>query len=579
MPLYVTSPPGDTQRLFIVEQVTAQIKILQNGVVLATPFLDLNSLVINNGGEQGLLGLAFHPNYAANGYFYVNYTANSGNSVTARYQVSANPNIANPASALILLNIPDPYSNHNGGCLAFGPDGYLYLGLGDGGSGFDPQNRAQNGLTMWGKMLRLDVNSGNPYGIPPTNPFVGNPNMLPEIWSIGLRNPWRWSFDRTNGNLYIGDVGQSAWEEVDYQPAGVGGRNWGWRLWEGNHATGLSGLSTIVPTVTFPIHEYDHGGGRCSVTGGYVYRGPTIGDLQGTYFFADYCSDQIWSFRYNGSSLSEFQERTTELTPLGFTLGAISSFGEDAVGEIYLCDLSGGEVFKVIPALDLTLTPINPPIVIPAGGGAFSFTVQIDNRASHSLNFDGWIMQYTPLGQWQGPMLGPINLTVQSGITVTRQRNQSVPSTAPPGVYTYRGYVGVYATNTKWDSSSLTYSKLGVGDWGLGVGDWSCTGEPFPGEEFPPLSRGDRGDLLSVAASPNPFNASTAISYELRAASHTILKVYDVSSKLVATLVDGWREAGTHEVPFDGSRLASGMYLVRMQAGNVSEVKKMMLVK
>jgi glucose/arabinose dehydrogenase len=580
MPLYVTSPPGDIQRLFIVEQVSAQLKILQSGQVLATPFLDLNALVINNGGEQGLLGLAFHPNYAVNGYFYVNYTANSGNSVTARYQVSADPNIANPASAQILLDIPDPYSNHNGGCLAFGPDGYLYLGLGDGGSGNDPQNRAQNGLVMWGKMLRLDVNTGNPYGIPTSNPFVGNPNMLPEIWAIGLRNPWRWSFDRLTGHMYIGDVGQNAWEEIDYQPAGVGGQNWGWRVWEGNHSTGLGGLSTIVPTVTFPIYEYAHSG-SASVTGGYVYRGSAIPDLQGTYFFAEFVTNQIWSFRYDGFNLTNFQTRTTELAPSGgLSLANISSFGEDAQGELYLCDLYGGEVFKIIPALDLNMIPVSPPIIIPASGGAFSFNVQIQNRSSYSITFDGWIMQYTPQGQWQGPMLGPVNLTVPGGVSLTRLRQQNVPSTAPAGIYTYRGYLGLYTSNTQWDSSSFTYTKsnldISCGEWG----DWDNTGETFAPFENPSTADQIIPAMTGlVQISPNPFNPNTTINYKLQAGSLVSLKVYDTTGRLAATLVDNWREAGSYQTLFDGANLPSGVYFAQLQTADHTAVAKMMLLK
>jgi glucose/arabinose dehydrogenase len=580
LPLYVTAPPGDTQRLFIVEQVSAQIKILQNGQILPTPFVNLNSLVINNGGEQGLLGLAFHPNYAGNGFFYVNYTANSGNSVTARYQVSANPNVANPNSAQILLDIPDPYSNHNGGCLGFGPDGYLYLGLGDGGNAFDPQNRAQNGLVMWGKMLRLDVNNSSPYAIPANNPFVGNPNMLPEIWSIGLRNPWRWSFDRANGNMYIGDVGQNTWEEVDYQPAGVGGQNWGWRIWEGNHSTGLTGLSTIVPTVTFPIHEYDHTAGNCSVTGGYVYRGSAIPDLQGTYFFGDYCSASIWSFRYNGASLTAFQDRTAMLAPPGgLNIGSISSFGEDASGELYICDLSGGEVFKIIPALDITLTPVNPPITIPATGGSFSFNVQIQNRSTYSLAFNVWIMQQLPNGAWQGPLLGPVALNIPANISIVRLRSQNVPGSAPPGTYTYRGYAGLYASSTKWDSSSFTYTKSASGT-GPGITNWDNGGESFAPYEI-------NASIPVVIPSkfgleqnyPNPFNPTTTIGYQLSSSTHVSLRVYDLPGRLITTLVDDWKEAGSYQVVFDGRELASGQYFVHMETGAFNQVREMMLLK
>lgn len=349
-PVFVTSPPGDTARLFIVEQQTAKIKILTGGIVLPTPFLNIDDLVINGGNEQGLLGLAFHPSYASNGYFYVNYNDNSGNTVIARFKVSGDPNVADRDSQFILLTILQPYANHNGGMLAFGPnDGYLYIGMGDGGSGGDPQNRAQNDGELLGKMLRIDVDGGPPYGIPPDNPFVGPGLPLDEIWAKGFRNPWRYSFDRLTADLYIADVGQDLYEEIDFQPSSsIGGENYGWRLMEGDHC--FNPPTNCDPGgLTYPIYVYSHGGSpfRCSVTGGYVYRGDAIPDLQGTYFFADYCSGQIWSFRYDGLNITGFTDRTSELAPGGgMSINSISSFGEDAVGNLYIVDLDG-EVYKI----------------------------------------------------------------------------------------------------------------------------------------------------------------------------------------------------------------------------------------
>lgn len=352
-PVFVTSPAGDLQRLFIVEQ-PGIIKILKDGVILPDPFLDIAARV-SFGGERGLLGLAFHPDYDNNDYFYVNYTNNSGNTVISRFEVTGDPDIADPASEFILLIISQPFSNHNGGMIAFGSsDGYLYIGMGDGGSGGDPGNRSQNDGLMLGKILRIDVDGGDPYGIPPDNPFVGPGNPLDEIWAKGLRNPWRFAFDRLAGDLYIGDVGQNAWEEIDYQPASsLGGENYGWRFMEGNHCYNPSN-DCDPGGLTYPIHEYSHGGSpfRCSVTGGYVYRGSAIPDLQGRYFFADYCSDQIWSLLYDGDNVTELIDRTAELDPgEGLTINDISSFGEDAAGELYIVDL-GGEVFKVVPVLN-----------------------------------------------------------------------------------------------------------------------------------------------------------------------------------------------------------------------------------
>ena len=358
LPLYVVAPPGHFDRLFIVEQrsgTQGRIKILNlvTGTVNTTPFLTVTG--VSTGNEQGLLGLAFHPDYASNGYFYVNFTNTAGTTVIRRYTASADPNLADPNSAYPILFIAQPYSNHNGGWISFGLDGYLYIGMGDGGSGGDPQNHAQNINDLLGKMLRLDVNGddfpadpNSNYAIPPTNPFVGV-NGRDEVWAYGLRNPWRCSFDRLTGDLYMGDVGQNAWEEISFQPAAsTCGQNYGWRCYEGNHAYNTSGCPSPT-TMVFPIYEFSHSGGHCSVTGGYVYRGNQICDLRGTYFFADYCSNRIWSFRYDGSNLTEFLDRTTELDPPGtLTINSITSFGEDAAGELYICD-QGGEIFKIIP--------------------------------------------------------------------------------------------------------------------------------------------------------------------------------------------------------------------------------------
>jgi glucose/arabinose dehydrogenase len=350
-PLFAGSPPGDYKRIFIVEENSGKIKIWKAGEVLATPFLDIRTK-ISNSGERGLLGLAFHPNYANNGTFFVFYTRAGDNAdVLARYQVTADPNVADPNSETVLFAISDPYENHNGGMLAFSPhDGYLYIGTGDGGSGNDPGNRAQDGSQMLGKMLRIDVDNGNPYSSPPSNPFFGPGDPLDEIWAIGMRNPWRWSFDRLTGDLYIADVGQDAREEIDFQSVNsTGGENYGWRCMEGLRCTGLSGCTCNDASLTLPIHDYTHSDG-CSVIGGYVYRGNAIPDLQGTYFFADYCSNHIWSFRYDGTTMTEFTDRSAELAPGGgLNITSIVSFGEDAFGEMYICDSSGGELFKIVP--------------------------------------------------------------------------------------------------------------------------------------------------------------------------------------------------------------------------------------
>ncbi len=350
---------GNPERAYIVEQ-RGLIRVLDltTDTLLTEPFIDLSSLVSQSGNERGLLGLAFHPDYDTNGLFYVNYTAISGGAtVIAQFQVSNDPDIGDPGSFVQIMTIDQPFSNHNGGWIGFGPDSYLYIATGDGGSGNDPGNRAQDITNqLLGKMLRISIDDddfpGDPdknYANPPTNPFVGITGD-DEIWAYGLRNHWRNSFDRETGDLWMADVGQSTREEVNFQPASsLGGENYGWRCLEGTWCTGLSGCNCQDSELVAPIHEYNTGTDGCSITGGYVYRGAAIPHLRGTYFFADFCSRTIWSFRYDGTNKTEFTDRTAELTPTdGGTINSISSFGEDANGELYICDL-GGELYRILP--------------------------------------------------------------------------------------------------------------------------------------------------------------------------------------------------------------------------------------
>ncbi|MGK0216991.1 MAG: glucose/arabinose dehydrogenase [Planctomycetota bacterium] len=352
-PIFAGSPSGDMERLFVVEQA-GRIRIVQDPrttpSTLPTPFLDISSIVLS-GGERGLLGLAFHPDYDQNGRFFVNYTNSAGHTRVVEYAVSASdPNIANPAPVQAIYDAAQPFSNHNGGCLQFGPDGKLYFGLGDGGSGNDPGNRAQDPSNQLGKMLRLDIDLAVPF-IPLDNPFVNDPATLNEIWAIGLRNPWRFSFDRQTGDMYIGDVGQLSKEEVNFQPASsTGGENYGWRCMEGTACTGLSGCTCNGIALTDPIQEFNHSFGKCSITGGYVYRGSMIPWLAGTYFYGDYCSRNVFSFEYDGSTLTNFMKRTDDLQPsAGGNIGNITSFGEDGAGELYIVAFSaaGGQVLRI----------------------------------------------------------------------------------------------------------------------------------------------------------------------------------------------------------------------------------------
>ena len=345
-PVDLTFAPGDPDRVFIVEQ-RGRIRVVENGVLLATPFLDIDPLVLS-GGERGLLGLAFHPGYATNGRFFVNFTNNQGDTRIVEFAASGtDPNLAAPAPVQTIAAIRQDFGNHNGGGVRFGADGMLYVGMGDGGSANDPNNRAQTGTALLGKMLRYDVDLPAPF-VPADNPFVNDPSVADEVWFLGMRNPFRFNFDRMTGDMWIGDVGQGAREEVDFIPAGVGGLNLGWRCKEGTRCTGLTGCSCSNTALVDPIWEYNHSAGACSITGGVVYRGPAIPDLDATYFFADFCNSRIWSLRYDGTMVTDFTDRTSELRPAQGNITSISGFGEDFEGEVYIISLSG-RVYKIVP--------------------------------------------------------------------------------------------------------------------------------------------------------------------------------------------------------------------------------------
>lgn len=337
---------GDS-RLFVVEQA-GRIQIVNtDGTTNNTPFLDIDPIVFNGGGERGLLGLAFHPDYESNGYFYVNYSNNSGDTVISRFTRStADPDIADGTSELQLLTYTQPYVNHNGGDMAFGPDGYLYISSGDGGDAGDPGNRAQNLTTLLGKLLRIDVdgNSNGNYGIPADNPYAGSSTNKPEIWAYGLRNPWKFSFDRSTGDLWIADVGQQFNEEINRVESTAANLNYGWRCYEGNSSFDLSENCPASSEITFPIAQYTHnndGAFKCAITGGYRYRGTAQSTLVGLYFFADYCSDEIGFLEESGNDWN------MSLTP-AFSGNGWTTFGEDNNGELYIAGIDSGTVYKII---------------------------------------------------------------------------------------------------------------------------------------------------------------------------------------------------------------------------------------
>ena len=339
-PVYLTAPAGDP-RLFIVEK-GGIIRIVQDGALLPTPFLDFSAKV-SAGGEQGLLGLAFDPQYASTGRFVVDYTDLAGDTRVSLLRVSQDPNVADPASELPILGVDQPFPNHNGGQVLFGPDGYLYVMLGDGGSSGDPDNRGQSLADLLGSILRIQPLEAGGYAVPTDNPFVGMPGVRPEIWSYGLRNPWRVDFDPATGDLYVADVGAGMWEEVDVSTATAGagrGANFGWRIMEGPDCFNAS--SCDQSGLELPVVAYDHGQG-CSITGGFVYRGSAIPELQGHYLYSDFCSGFVRSFRLQeGAAVDQFEWPT--LAP-----GAgVPGFGRDAAGELYILG-TNGVAYRIVP--------------------------------------------------------------------------------------------------------------------------------------------------------------------------------------------------------------------------------------
>ena len=359
---------GDS-RLFVAEKRGTVRIIRADGTLETIPFLDINSLVINTGSERGLLGISFHPNYNNNGWFFVSYNDNSGSSVIAKYRVGNDPDMADPNSGVILMTFSQPFTNHNGGCLKFGADGYLYIGSGDGGSAGDPGDRAQSGQNFLGKILRIDVDSDSLYAIPSNNPFVGNSAILDEIWALGLRNPWRFSFDRMTHDIWIGDVGQDAWEEINFQPANsAGGENYGWRCYEGTHPFNTTGCLSLSSYVV-PVFEYQNTGTvGCSVTGGYVYRGGQFANLYGKYIFADYCSGGFWAITPDGQG----GWNTTELDK--FSSFQYAAFGEDQYGELFVAGHGNGTIYKLEEAACLPTAVIlaEDSTQLPEGNSLFA---------------------------------------------------------------------------------------------------------------------------------------------------------------------------------------------------------------
>jgi glucose/arabinose dehydrogenase len=393
-PLFVGHAGDGTNRLFIVEQ-RGTIRVLQPGGTTATVFLNINAKVVS-GGEQGLLGLAFHPQYVSNGRFFVYYTRiGDGAIVLSEFKVSSNPNVAGTAEKILLTILHPGQANHNGGMLAFGPDGYLYIGVGDGGSSNDPPNNAQHVGRLLGKILRIDINTPSGYRSPPTNPYVGIDGR-DEIFARGLRNPWRFSFDRLTGQQWVGDVGQNAREEVN-SPI-VSGGNYGWRVYEGTVCTNVDPSLCTPANYRFPRFQYSHSGGRCSITGGYVYRGSQGTLPGGTYVYGDFCSGEI--FRWNGSTQAVLLD----------TAMNISSFGEDEAGEIYVVNLGGtvGRITSTAPSCNYAISPTQATFPSAGGNGSFNVTAGAGCTWTATSNRP-WI---TITGSASGTGNGTVNFSV-----------------------------------------------------------------------------------------------------------------------------------------------------------------------
>ncbi len=492
---------------------------------------------------MGLLGLAFHPNYENNGYFYVNYTKASPvrRTLIVRFKVSStNPDSADRSSSKILMEIVQPYSNHNGGQLAFGPDGYLYIALGDGGSGGDPENNAQNRSSLLGKLLRIDVDQTQGslnYSIPSDNPFANDiQGFKKEIYAYGLRNPWRFSFDFTTGNLWCADVGQNTWEEINLI---INGGNYGWRCYEGNHSYNLNGCSgsDYIP----PIWEYSHSEG-ISITGGYVYRGPNLPELFGKYIYADYGTRKIWALTYDGVNAA-----TNQL--LATASSTITSFGVDMNNELYICSFDG-KIYRFTPTAsivapsNLRFTQSSPSSIIL-------------NWNDNSTNEDGFRIERKE-GSGNFILIGSADANANSYIDNTVTENV---------MYSYR----VYAYNSTASSgySNTTSTVTAIYDELNAIPEIFQLNQNYP----------------------NPFNPSTKISYAITSANNSLLggasggsinvelKVYDLLGNEVATLVNEEKPAGFYEVNWNSTNSPSGVYFYRLVASNFIKTKIMLLLK
>lgn len=564
-PIDVTHAGDD--RLFVVEQ-GGRIKIIDGtGTVLATPFLNISSLT-NSGGERGLLGLAFHPNYAENGYFFVNYTDLSGDTRVVRYSRSTDdPNIADPNSAMQVIFIDQTQGNHNGGCIKFGPDGYLYIGMGDGGGAGDTPNNSQNTSLLLGKMLRLDVDSETPYAIPADNPFIGNANVRDEIWAIGLRNPWRFSFDRETGDMWIGDVGQNAFEEIDFQPAdSPGGENYGWRCYEADSPYNLTGCTDDY---VFPAYAIPHATGVCSITGGFVYRGTAYPQLVGKYIFADFCSRDFFMVEPDGDG-----GWTGEL--IGEYPYSITSFGEGADGELY-CTHYAGQILQVtFDACSSFATNVQVTSDACAGASNGSASLEINGGTppyliTPSLDFDN-----LAAGEYTITITDDGGCSVQESFFISTlplpDLSISVEGNQLAAPVDFVAYQWLFNGEEIEGATSNTYLAVESGNYAVvvtavnGCSNTSDVVNVMISDLAAPKS------LQALQLTPNPFTSDLTLSLTLTAATDFQLGLFALDGKLVyeqsISATDQWTQT------LHLAHLPVGVYYLKLATSDGAVMRK-----
>ena len=547
-PIFLTHAGDGTNRVFVVQQ-DGLIKVFPNdsAVTASTTYLDIQAKLSATTGEEGLLGLAFHPEYASNGFFYVNYTAPSPlRTVIARYKVQGgDPNKADSLSEQVVLTVNQPYTNHNGGMVLFGADGYLYIGMGDGGSGGDPQNHGQNLQSLLGKMLRIDVDTTSSYRIPSTNPFFGNPTAgREELFAWGLRNPWRFSQDTTSGLMLVGDVGQGAWEEIDDLTIGL---NYGWRCYEGNTPYNTSGCGPVTD-YTFPIKVYPHSGGDCSITGGYIYRGYRRPELGGAYLYSDYCTGKIWLLRYENGVVTE----DSLLINAPF---AVSSFGVDRDGEMYICNYNGN--IQRFIGRRLNDPPAGFSLLFPPDDSTFVFSdvpKLIDFSWEESTDPDSETVSYV--------------LQIDTVATFDSPARQD---SAAGSATSYAVWLPLEQDNYFWRvlATDGTDTVQSGESWSFSI---EIVNSTEPENVLPQESTLEQNY-------PNPFNPNTTIKYTIPKGGFVRLSVYNLLGQLLTIVNEGTQGAGTYEVDFKSGDIPSGIYFYRIEAPGFVETRKMVIAK